>query len=142
MGWPEVPTCHRDAIDRSIFKVPVTAWQLRDDGLRHCNYCGSLHPEDFLRLMDHGVHVGGSDWKYGWPHKFYVTTDSKPGAPGLFAKWYNEHLQDEGYGDVEMAKLLLMIEHHAGIQFYFKDGPSPAQPKTLAYRAPYFGYQR
>lgn len=41
---------------------------------RRCSYCGSMHPLDMLKfaydskLMD----MTGSDWKYGWPHKFYL----------------------------------------------------------------------
>lgn len=87
MGWPEQPTCHPEEV-RPVFTInrgPIT-WMKREDGFRHCSYCGSLHPEDFLRLMDHGVKVGGADWKYGWPHKFYITTDNKPGEPGLFGE--------------------------------------------------------
>lgn len=50
-----------------------------------------------------------------------------------------------------MASLLLSIEHHAGIMFYFSDGDlvggadgevgERGEPK-LKYRAPHFGYQR
>lgn len=41
---------------------------------RHCWYCGSIHPGDLYELLASGnvLKLGGADWKYGWPHKFYV----------------------------------------------------------------------
>ena len=41
---------------------------------RTCPYCGSMHPGDLADLIELGAvtKIGGSDWKYGWPHKFYV----------------------------------------------------------------------
>jgi hypothetical protein len=38
---------------------------------RNCNYDGSIHPADLYAMRD-VVKLGGSDWKYGWPHKMYV----------------------------------------------------------------------
>lgn len=39
---------------------------------RKCSYCGSIHPEDLVTLLRNGARLEGADWKYGWPHKFYV----------------------------------------------------------------------
>jgi hypothetical protein len=48
----------------------------RDDAsFRTCHWCGSVHPQDLLKLRDAQriAHVDRSvDWKYGWPHKVYV----------------------------------------------------------------------
>lgn len=50
-----------------------------------CNYCGSITPEYALRLLQiTGQRYSGSDWKYGWPHKFYLDP----------FKFYSEHLLD------------------------------------------------
>ena len=39
-----------------------------------CSYCGSLTVSDFLDALEiKGTKYSGSDWKYGFPHKFYVT---------------------------------------------------------------------
>jgi hypothetical protein len=38
-----------------------------------CSYCGCMHPEYLIEALKNGATLGGSDWKYGWPHKFYVT---------------------------------------------------------------------
>lgn len=43
------------------------------EGLRRCRYCGSLTVEDATRMLSTpGVEFSGSDWKYGFPHKFYL----------------------------------------------------------------------
>ena len=38
--------------------------------------------EAIKKLQTPGTHFSGSDWKYGWPHKFYIGSD----------KFYNEEL--------------------------------------------------
>lgn len=53
-----------------------------DDGpvvesFRRCSYCGSIHPEDLLRVLADGARMHGSDWKYSWPHKFYVEVPNR-----------------------------------------------------------------
>lgn len=42
------------------------------DRFRRCWFCGSVHPEDLLAALRAGATLDGADWKYGWPHKFYV----------------------------------------------------------------------
>lgn len=144
-------------------KAPVCTWcggqhwgPIRT--YRTCEYCGCIHPEDLLDALKAGATLGGSDWKYGWPHKFYVdaipnpypdfpivigsrseggvkTCDApQPAGPLLRGKWYNEHLID--IRDLPLfAELRDLITHRAGIYFDFKDG-------ELVYRAPHHGYQR
>jgi hypothetical protein len=86
----------------------------------YCGYCGSVHPEDAVRFLKQpGTTFSGSDWKYGWPHKFYiappspepekeveigsrservdgkfVTTPIMGKRSTLHAKFYNNHLKD------------------------------------------------
>lgn len=45
---------------------------------RTCSYCGCMHPADLLAAIKAGATLGGSDWKYGWPHKFYVYSIPNP----------------------------------------------------------------
>lgn len=190
MKFPEVPTVHGS--DPTPTGKP-SEWRASRDGepFRTCFWCGCIHPEDLLTAIKAGAVVGGSDWKYGWPHKFYVDVvnpdparlfdvgsetktfdepcptccgpDGKPRADlmvaeaqacpcrGLFrrtertthmgtretfhAKWYNEHIQDEGFDDEARAALLLALEQTGGIKFELEGG-------KLKYRAPYHGYQR
>src|ERR1017187_5102013 len=44
----------------------------RDRCWRTCSYCGSMHPADLLKFLIEGAKLESADWKYGWPHKFYV----------------------------------------------------------------------
>lgn len=152
MEWPSRPTCHgqtwRPYGDRPPYRSEV----------RTCDYCGSLHPEDLYTALHHGAKLRGSDWKYGFPHKFYVDNISNGYAGvetevggtydrGVFtptrgigphaipAKWYTVHLTDEGYDDESRDELLKLLELCSGISFFFDDG-------KLMYRAPYHGYQR
>jgi hypothetical protein len=78
--WPERPTCHDD--DWSAQRFAPQTWRPAGVRLhpendhvpafRTCSYCGSIHPEDLLNALRAGAKAGGSDWKYGWPHKFYI----------------------------------------------------------------------
>lgn len=80
IAWPERPTCHDSDWQAQRF-APQT-WRPAGVRLhpendhvpafRTCSYCGSIHPEDLLNALRAGAKAGGSDWKYGWPHKFYV----------------------------------------------------------------------
>ena len=150
---------------------------------RVCSYCGSIHPEDLYRYLSAPpdperkktcllclgstrgwlqhtcqVTLSGSDWKYGWPHKFYVHGIPNPiagqlvvssswskgdergwGEPGpapdsSFAKWYNNHLEDVRDHEAFNA-LTEVIRDKSGIEFYRDE-------KGLGYRAPHLGYQR
>lgn len=165
--WPEKPTCHNLP---SVFTIASEiAWRDPEPTLepygrsfRTCSYCGSIHPEDLYNLLTAGIGVrlGGSDWKYGWPHKFYVEGIPNPLAgqrvrsgssyatvegksteipicsiadAHTTSKWYNEHLND--LGDEAFALLAPLLAQYAGVEFFREDG-------KLQYRAPYRGYQR
>lgn len=78
--WPDRPTCHDHDPYAQHFK-PVSwrpaGMRLHPDNdhvpaFRTCSHCGSIHPEDLYCALLAGAKLGGSDWKYGWPHKFYV----------------------------------------------------------------------
>lgn len=40
--------------------------------LRHCSWCGSMHPEDLAAALQAGAKASLADMKYGWPHKAYI----------------------------------------------------------------------
>lgn len=74
--------CHGDVSGGGVFRFGQPTWEARErepyvTGFRHCSYCGSLHPEDLITAIEAGAVLGGADWKYGWPHKFYVTVPNK-----------------------------------------------------------------
>lgn len=57
------------------------------NGEQHCSYCGSITIEKLVELLaTPGTSYGGSDWKYGWPHKFYID------SPAGHFKFYASHL--------------------------------------------------
>lgn len=67
-------------------------WDIREQfhhGIvaRHCSFCGSLHPEDFLRLLEEGaVAEGPTDKGY----KVYVHAPDGRGT-----KFYSQHFSAE-----------------------------------------------
>lgn len=127
MKYPEKPSCHSG--NEGVFTGRLEAsWRepTASQSYRTCYYCGSIHPEDLLRLLKAGAKLRGADWKYGWPHKFYV---EQP-----FAKWYNAHLQDEGY-DEEAWNAIAGALKASGIEWRRDE-------KGVKWAAPCDGYQR
>jgi hypothetical protein len=79
--------CHGDPTRGGIFNIGQPTWrepQLQrkpyGEPFRSCSYCGSIHPEDLIALLKAGATMHGADWKYGWPHKFYVEGIPNPHA--------------------------------------------------------------
>lgn len=137
-------------------------FEIRDEGFKHCGYCGSMDPVELSELIEAGkATMSGSDWKYGWPHKFYVKIvnphpdkqvkkcsrswwDEKeqkrkeeveygPQGPWLHSKFYSNHL---GLLDDEtFAKVAPIISKACGITWEKKDG-------NLYYSAPHHNYQK
>jgi hypothetical protein len=170
MQYPERPTCHDGDYQAKRFPEhlvwrrhpPDRRWP-KGEPYRTCGYCGSIHPEDLIAALAAGAELQGSDWKYGWPHKFYLVNIPNPhadetaeiggksywsdeagrrvyeptyAAQGNFnSKWYNTHIMDEGMDDEARAKLIAVLEQHSGITFKIEDG-------KLMYAAPHRGYQR
>ena len=61
---------------------------LSPDLLPTCGYCGSLTIDDAIKALQiPGTHYSGSDWKYGWPHKFYLTIPCEPYERIIGSKW-------------------------------------------------------
>jgi len=124
----------------------------------HVLWTGRLNSHHTCRTT-----LGGADWKYGWPHKFYVYGIRNPDPnrervvghtgggglpsgvvtrlvsakePFLSAKFYNVHLTDDGFDDEARAALFAAVEEHGGIKFSIDD------EGRLKYRAPHYDYQR
>lgn len=171
MQFPERPTCHDSDWQAQRFKKHLVWRDAKPDSrfpklpfepLRTCGYCGSIHPHDLLIALERGAILSGSDWKYGWPHKFYINIpnpygdeqaeiggksywDDKKGervyeptygaAGDYYAKWYNQHLLDAGFDDEALATLFERLMVASGIEFRLNEG-------KLQYHAPHHGYQR
>jgi hypothetical protein len=61
-------------------------------------------------MLLEGAKLESADWKYGWPHKFYL----HPKNGGMY-KWYNEHLLD--LNDIEFTEFANLLETCSGIRF-------------------------
>lgn len=153
--FPEKPTCH-DSKTASVFKFENMAkvWRdpetVREDGgqgrpYRACSYCGSIHPEDLMKFIAGGATLHGADWKYGWPHKFYVEGIPNPivgqriqcggrysmdkdgnklfepdymeASATVHGKWYNEHLLDAGYDPNLLSQFIDIIHKQTAVKF-------------------------
>jgi hypothetical protein len=70
---------------------------------RRCSYCGSMHPEDLLRILTaNGEKLEMAAMKFGWPHKFwteayerFLTLHLLDASDEVFAA-LNEHLKAAG----------------------------------------------
>jgi hypothetical protein len=72
-------------------------WDTRPNGDRCCSFCGSLHPDDWLRLMKDAANpesktiIDRSDKGY----KFYVQQESVANASEGGIKFYTWHIPSE-----------------------------------------------
>lgn len=48
--------------------------------LSSCSWCGSMHPTDLAAALTAGAKGHWADFKYGWPHKFYIDDVPNPHA--------------------------------------------------------------
>ena len=49
------------------------------DIVQTCSFCGSMTIDDVVKYAQiPGTEYSGSDWKYGWPHKFYISIPCDP----------------------------------------------------------------
>jgi len=89
---------------------PATWNPATSDRAQRCSWCGSMHPHDLAEALRAGTAKGHwADFKYGWPHKFYVD-----GVP-MSIKFYTEHLQDAEPED------RVVIERAMGLSFHFDE---------------------
>ena len=107
-------------------------WVKDKDEVTKCSYCGGLHVQEAIKFLQQpGTQFSGSDWKYGWPHKFYIEPQGK------YYKFYNEHLQD--CTDAELEVFSKLSEQRFGIKFFRGE-------KGILYSSPQsnspYGFQR
>ena len=121
------------------------------DGFKCCSYCGSMDPVELAKLIEQGdATMSGSDWKYGYPHKFYVKIKNPNpdkevvvgnnrygeiyGKKEYFEhKFYTNHLE---LIDIEtFNKIIVFINNACGIIF-------KRDENGLRYLAPCYGYQK
>lgn len=116
MKFPEKPTCHGKL--SPLLHTPIV-WYSPGDGPndianrthRSCSYCGSVHPEDLLKMLEKGARLVMADQKYGYIHKFYVRDTGNRMA----VKFYTQHLLDQGYDDEALEALLKIMSDYTGL---------------------------
>lgn len=60
--------------------------------LRSCGYCGSMHPADLAAAIKAGARGHWADFKYGWPHKWYVDDVPNPHTGMLESRMGSSHV--------------------------------------------------
>ncbi len=131
------------------------------DGMKHCGFCGSLDPVELAEAIANGkATMHGTDWKYGYPHKFYVDVPNlvagqivrlggtsrtnekgervdepfmEPAPETCRCKFYVNHLAL--LDDETFEKVAPIINAECGVTFYKVDG-------KLRYDAPEYNYQK
>lgn len=76
---------------------------------RSCSYCGSMHPDDFMRYCEEGKRLGSTDKNY----KVYVDDDKR-------IKFYFYHLDE--------TQMQRFIELHNAKKLNFGDYPLYVMP--------------
>ena len=104
-------------------------WRLPDEQWTRatCSFCGGLDSKEVIAMLRANAECAGSDWKSGWPHKFYFWDKD-----GMW-KYYSEHLTDLGADEFE--EVTSLIAKHLSITFKYDD------VGKLMFFAPSFGYK-
>lgn len=118
-----------------------------------CEFCGSWDIDTVLKAFkEKGMRYSGADWKYGHPHKFYVSlvvpqyrkcvgVSTIVGKDPLYTyteethvlgKFYTEHLMDAT--DEQLAEWEAVVSRYVGIHFRREAG-------AIKYTAPAYNYQ-
>jgi|SRR5579871_5547015 len=96
----EIFYCGRGPGPDSPFVAPFNGeatWRDEPDGTRTCSYCGSLHPDDFLDIMQHYA-AGEEGYRFSTTSKGYKAYGNRPGVRNAGdggIKFYTAHLPDD-----------------------------------------------
>lgn len=157
MSAPEIKNAHDVFTHPFKFKPPVFEERNlteMDGSIRHdtaltCSHCGSMTIDDAIKAFQTpGTRWSGSDWKYGWPHKFYIevpcapyrrcTSRSADGQFGYsetsreFRKFYAVHFKDAT--PEQIAEWNSKVAPITGIEYHLEGD-------RLKYVALYAGHQ-
>jgi hypothetical protein len=109
---------HRGQVNEdSPFKYDLPSWMARGGSSEvRCTYCGSMTPQRAIELLrTAGTTYSGCDWKYGWPHKFYIQKAGWKNADDGPGKFYSEHLLD--CDDAALAEFNELSRRLLGVSF-------------------------
>lgn len=115
----QIPNFHGEWVLRENKDRSGQPWL---ENYRYCSYCGSLHPADFMYQAcksGSGCKIGGSDWKYGYPHKFYVDIPNpNPDEKRLC-------------GSTSKGSKPIFSRDSGVVEKYIKDGDEPGESYTI-----------
>lgn len=98
--------------------------------LRSCGYCGSMHPADLAAAIKAGAHGHWADFKYGWPHKWYVEDIPNPHA-GMPETRASSSSKSEQYPrEVREPRYDERTGERVADRVYYTEEPRPAAAKT------------
>lgn len=106
-----------------LWREPTSMWTQET-----CSFCGSVRANLVAEWLENGNDASGSDWKRGWPHKFYATDNDEKRW-----KFYSEHLTE--LGPDTFAQVSKAILDALRIEFAYDT------VGRMFVRAPSFGYQ-
>ena len=92
--------CGRGPGPDSPFVAPFNGeatWRAEPDGSRTCSYCGSLHADDFVEIMEQYA-AGVEGYRFSTTTKGYKAYGNRPGVANASQggiKFYADHLPDE-----------------------------------------------
>jgi hypothetical protein len=84
---PELMTC-----SRHIGQENADHWLQHDSGDRVCEYCGSLHPDDFFSIVAEAAYASASVEPSDKPYKIYARRTGVKSATDGGIKFYTHHL--------------------------------------------------
>lgn len=88
----------------------TTTWKTHKDGSRTCTHCGSLHPDDFIDIMDAYIQ-GQEGFSFSTTTKDYKLYGHRPGVRNAGdggIKFYSDHIpqnRDEFMALLELATI-------------------------------------
>ena len=89
-GHYVVPEVFKFSVDKKTNPNP-DRWDIRD-GIRTCSYCGSIHPDDLIKLLEeHGLGIIEESTK---SYKWYINIPN-----GKYCKFYLVHGENTDFGE-------------------------------------------
>jgi len=95
-------TCQDRSISRGMFGNHRDCWQKQPNGDRTCTYCGSLHEEDFVSILEKYI-AGEEGYSFDPSTKDYKSYAHRPGVKNASQggiKFYHWHV-DLSHADLQ-----------------------------------------
>lgn len=98
--------------------------------LRGCSWCGSMHPSDLAAAIQAGAGGHWADFKYGWPHKWYVERVPNPHAGLLEVRGWSNSPTEAFKREVREPRFDQRTGERVADYVTYTEEPTPAGPTT------------